>query len=162
LGVDPPISADELEFVTNAAGQVQDLIVVFNKADRLSGADRMAARAFTEGVLAERLGRSLGRILDVSAIERLAGSGPARDWGALCRALGSLAARSGASLVRAAEARGLRVLAGRLLSELDERRDALLRPLAESAERVEALRQSIAEAERALADLHYQLAGEQE
>src|SRR5262249_60260475 len=113
-------------------------------------------------VLAERVGRSLGRILDVSAIERLAGSGPARDWGALCRALESLASRSGASLVRAAEARGLRVLAGRLLSELDERRDALLRPLAESAERVEALRQSIAEAERALADLHYQLAGEQE
>jgi hypothetical protein len=38
-------------------------------------------------------------------------------------------ARSGADLVRAAETRGLRVLAGRLLGEPDERRDALLRPL---------------------------------
>jgi len=36
-------------------------------------------------------------------------------------------ARSGADLVRAAETRGLRVLAGRLLGEPDERRDALRR-----------------------------------
>jgi hypothetical protein len=162
LGADPPISAEELELVAAAAGQVTDLIVVFNKADRLSDTERTDARVFSDRVLRERLGRPVDRILDVSATERLAATGPARDWDALCLALERLAARSGANLVRAAEARGLRVLAGRLLGELDERRAALLRPLEESVARVEALRRSVAEAEDALADLHYQLAGEQD
>jgi hypothetical protein len=46
------------------------------------------------------------------------------------------------------------VLAGGLLGEPDERRDALLSPLDESVARVEALRRSVAEAEDSLADLH--------
>ena len=162
LGVDPPISADELELVAKAALQVKDLIVVFNKADRLSDAERAEARAFTERVLAERLHRPAGRIFEVSATERLAAAGPARDWNALCHVLETLTARSGANMVCAAEARGLRLLASRLLGELDERRGALLRPMEESVARVDTLRVSVAEAERALGDLHHQLAGEQE
>src|SRR5262249_50084678 len=103
-----------------------------------------------------------GRIFEVSATERLAAAGPARDWNALCHLLETLTARSGANMVRAAEARGLRLLARRLLGELDERRRALHRPREECVARGDTLRVSVAEDERALGDLHNQLAGEQE
>jgi hypothetical protein len=76
----------------------------------------------------------------VSATERLAGSGPARDWAALARALEGLAVESGAALVRAAEERGIRLHADRLVRELEERRGALLRPVEESEPRIDALR----------------------
>jgi hypothetical protein len=53
---------------------------------------------------------AVGRILDVSATERLAATGPAHDWDALCLALETLVARAGADLVprrpEAARARG--------------------------------------------------------
>ena len=162
VGADPPISADELDLLHAAAERVVNLIVVLNKADRLPDEERAEARAFTERILREHLGPSVGRILEVSAAERLAGTGPPRDWDRLRRVLATLAERSGTGLVQRAERRGLEVLGGRVLHELAERRDALLRPLDESAARVEALRASVAETERALDDLHYQLAGEHE
>jgi GTP-binding protein EngB required for normal cell division len=162
LGADPPISAEELDLVAAVADRVSDLIVVMSKADRLPDAERAEARAFTERVLRQRLGRPVGPILEVSAAERLAASGPARDWDVLRRVLVTVAQRSGAELVRAAEARGLRVLGARVLHDLAERRDALIRPFDESSARIAALRRSVAEAERALDDLHYQLAGEHE
>lgn len=162
LGADPPISADELDLVSAVADRVTDLVVVLNKADRVRDAERAEARAFTEQVLRERLGRAVGPILEVSAAERLAATGPPRDWDALRRVLDTLAERSGTGLVRRAEGRGLQVLGGRVLHELGERRDALVRPLDESAARIDALRASVAEAERALDDLHYQLTGEHE
>src|SRR5262249_58180992 len=102
-GADPPSSGDELELVAKAALQVKELMVVLNKADGLSEAGRAEARAFTERVLAERLHRPAGRIFEVSATERLAAAGPARDWNALCHVLETLTARSGANMVRAAE-----------------------------------------------------------
>jgi hypothetical protein len=162
LGADPPISVEELELIVAVADRVTNLIIVLNKSDRIPDADRAEARAFAERVLRDRLGRAVGPILEVSAAERLVATGPPRDWDALRRALATLAEHSGAGLVRAAEARGLRVLGARVLRELTERRDALVRPLDESAARIAALRRNVTEAERALDDLHYQLAGEHE
>jgi hypothetical protein len=49
---------------------------------------------------------AVGRILDVSATEGLAATGPADDGDALCLALEKLVARSDADLVGAAETRG--------------------------------------------------------
>ncbi len=162
LGADPPISGEELTLVEEVARHVRDLIFVLNKADRLSDVERREASRFTERLLARRLERPVGPILEVSAAERLAGAGPARDWGALCRALERLAGQAGSALVRAAEARGLGLLVDRLLRELEEQRGALLRPLEESERRIEALRHCVADAERSMADLAYLFAGEQE
>ena len=162
LGADPPISADELELVAQTAEQVEDLVFVLNKSDRLPDVQRAEARAFTERVLRERLRRPVGRLLEVSATEWLSGSGPARDSAEMHATLDTLTARSGATLVRSAEIRGLQVLAHRVLGELTERSDALSRPLNESAARVESLRRCAVDAERSLQDLHYQLIGEQE
>jgi hypothetical protein len=65
-------------------------------------------------------------------------------------------------LVRRAEQRGCELLVQRLLHEIDEQHDALVRPISESEERIQVLRACVAEAERALNDLGYLLTAEQE
>jgi hypothetical protein len=162
VGADPPISAEELALAVAVSGQVEHLIVVLNKADRLADAERDEAARFSARILEERLGRRVDRVLEVSAAERLAGTGPARDWDALVARLGDLVARSGAALVQAAEVRGTAMLAGRVLRDLDERRDALVRPVEESARRLDSLRASTQAAERSLDDLGHVMKGEQE
>ena len=94
-------------------------------------------------------------VLEVSASERLAGTGPARDWQALADRLATLAKQSGAGLVHAAEERGAQFFAKRIIRELTEQRDALVRPLEESQRRLDDLRACVAEAERSLGDLAF-------
>lgn len=162
LGADPPISEDELALVEEVARHVEDIVVVLNKADRVSEAERAEAKAFSERVLAGRLRRSPGPILEVSAAERLEGAASTRDWDALREALARLSRESGAALVRAAEERGVPLLVGRLLRDLDEERDALSRPLEESERRIEDLRRCVADAERAMNDLACLFTAEEE
>ncbi|OGK94897.1 MAG: hypothetical protein A2W08_19415 [Candidatus Rokubacteria bacterium RBG_16_73_20] len=162
LGADPPISGDELGLVEEIARSAHELIVVLNKADRLGDAERAEALGFTERVLAERLRRPVAPILQVSAVERLAGGPPGRDWDALVWCLEGLALGSGASLVRAAEARETAALRDALLLELDAEREALERPLHESQARVASLRRAIAGAERALEELGPRMSAVQE
>lgn len=153
LGADPPISADELALVQELAAQTDEIVLVLNKADRVSPLDLEEARRFCSEAVARRLGRSVAPALAVSAMERLAGEGPPRDWDRLVARLSDLAQGAGAGLVVAAERRGATVVAGRLLREIAERRGALERPLDESERRLEALRAATAASERALADL---------
>jgi GTP-binding protein EngB required for normal cell division len=162
VGADPPISGDEMTLVEEVAREVSDLIFVLNKADRLSDEERDEAARFAQRILAERLRRPVGRIHQVSATERLASAASERDFPALVDALETLAHRSGSDLVRAAEERGLRLLAGRLLRDLEEDRGALVRPLEESERRITGLRRCAAEAERSMNDLRYLLQAEQD
>lgn len=162
LGADPPISGEELALVEEVAGQVDTLILVLSKADRLSEAERHEAARFTTRVLETRLGRSLDPIVQVSPAERLAGHGPARDWDLLVGRLTDLARHEGTELVKAAEERTLGLLAGRLLRGIDEQLGALRRPLEETEHRFEELRQSTADLDRALQDLRYLLTAEQD
>jgi hypothetical protein len=158
LGADPPISGDELSLILEVAGQAPNLVFVLNKADKLPDDERRQAAAFTQRVLAERLGRPIGPLLEVSAVERQ----PARDWPRLVHALTMLAEGSGAKLVAAAQRRGLARLAAELQHELDERRGALLRPIEESERRLAALEGTVAAAEQSMVDLGTLLAAEQQ
>jgi hypothetical protein len=161
VGADPPIAGEELKLVEQAGKQIRDLVVVLNKADKASDAERHTARAFTHKVLEKRLGRAVGTIYDVSAEERLEGRGPERDWPALVEALQELARESGSSLVRKAGERGLRRLSEELFTIVSDEREALLRPIEESERRIQDLRQTIGEAERSLRDLGYLFTAEQ-
>jgi GTP-binding protein EngB required for normal cell division len=152
IGADPPISGEELALAEEVADHTEHLIVVLNKADRLSDAERAEARRFAEQVLGTRLRRPVGPVFELSATERLAGRAT-RDWTRLEGELAALAQRSGRQLLRDAAERGVARLADRLLRVIEEHRDALVRPLDESERRVGALRRAVAEAERALADL---------
>ena len=157
LGADPPISGDELALIEEMAKQVMHLICVLNKADRLTAEERRQASDFAQRVLAKRLSRPIGPLLEISATE------PAtRDWTALERVLTDLAEKSGAHLVDAAQKRGLQRLVTQFRHELQERREALHRPLEDSERRLKALERTVAAAERSMKDLGVLLTAEQQ
>ena len=159
LGADPPISGEEMALVEEIAANVESLLFVLNKADRLPPAESAEAARFAEGALKKRLGTRASELLLVSATETL-DTGPTRDWAKLEGSLSLMARQSGADLVKAAERRAASRLVARLVRLLDERRDALVRPIAETEKRIEALAAATADAERSMGDLGYLLAAE--
>jgi len=161
VGADPPTAGEELTLVEQVGKQVRDLVVILNKADRVSEAERKAAKEFTKRVLEKRLRRGVNTIYEVSALERVEHRGPERDWGKLATALTTLVREAGRSLVQAAGERGLRRLSEELLTIIDEEKDALIRPIEESEHRTENLRRTISEAERSLRELEYLFMAEQ-
>jgi GTPase SAR1 family protein len=155
LGSDPPISSEELALVENMGRQVEEILFVLNKSDRVADADSQEAAAFTARTIAKRVDRDIEPIFRVSAAERIVGR-VTRDWAQLEAALIELAGRSGAVLDAAAE-RGVARISRELLREIAEQRDALLRPVGESERRLDALRRAIAEAEFTLKELSARL-----
>jgi len=139
IGADPPISGDELRLITDVAQHTSHMIVVLNKADRFTDAERREARQYSERVLTEALGRTTGPVFEVSAAERVAGSGSTRDWASLTATIEALTVDSGKALVRSALDRGVIRLIQRCLREIGEANAALFRPLDESERRMENL-----------------------
>ena len=162
IGADPPLSGEELQLVETVAEQVDDLLFVLNKADRTSEVERKAASEFARSVLAKRLGRDVVTVLEVSAVERLEGRGPARDWALLTQALEGLVRNSGRSLVCEAGERGIRRTAQQLLALIREEQETLLRPLEDSERRITRLRKTLQEAEGAIRDLGVLFSAEQQ
>ncbi|MGH9344836.1 MAG: dynamin family protein, partial [Terriglobia bacterium] len=155
VGADPPLAREELTLVTDVAQHVRDLIVVLNKADRTTDAEKAAAVDFTLKLLEKHLQRSVGPVFEVSAAERLENHGPERDWGKLIEALEQLVKNSGRQLIRAACERGLNRLSEQLLAIIGTERDALQRPIEESERRIAAMKGTIAEAERSMRELSF-------
>ncbi len=161
VGADPPIAGEELALVEAVGLQVQDLILVINKADRTTDPERAAAAKFTREILEKRLHRPMGEVLEVSAAERMDGSGPLRDWDKLLASLRLLVEDSSRNLVRAACDRGLRRLSEQLIAVINEDRDALLRPIEESERRIQLMKETIGEAERSMRELGFLFMAEQ-
>ena len=162
IGTDPPLSGDELQLVEAVSQEVHDLLFVLNKADRASEAERSASLEFSLRVLEARLKRTVPRIFEVSALDRLQQNGHEWEWGELVHALEDLVQHSGRSLVRKATDRGIRRAANQLLAVIKEERNALQRPVEESQQRIATLRETIAEGEGAMRDLSALLASEQQ
>jgi GTP-binding protein EngB required for normal cell division len=162
LGADPPISGEELALVEDIARTVSHLAFVLNKADRTPDDDRAEANGFARRAIEGRLGRSIGRVLEISAAEVLRTGSPTRDLKALLDWLYRLAQDAGADLVASARDRGARRILDRVTASLQEQRDALLRPIETSRARIDALRASVDDATRALGDLTHLFAAEQE
>jgi len=162
IGTDPPLSGDELQLVEAISREVHDLVFVLNKADRADAAERFAAVEFSRRVLETRLKRTISRIFEVSALDRLEQNGADRDWGQLVQALEGLVLNSGRSLVRKATDRGIRRAANQLLAVIKEERDALERPLEESERRMARLRKTLGESEFRMRDLGVLLTAEQQ
>jgi len=162
LGGDPPISGEELALLRALSDHVQHFLFVLNKADRLLEEELDAARRFSERVLQEKLGRSPGALFEISAAQRLRGTGPDRDFEALSLALRSLAAGAGDELRRGATNRGVGQLADRLRGEIELRRQALVQPFAASEREIARLRACAEQALRSLQDLGYLFQGEQD
>jgi hypothetical protein len=161
VGADPPIAGEELTLVETVGKQVQDLILVINKADRTSDPEREAAARFTREILEKRLRRPMGEVFEVSAAERMENRGPLRDWEKLLASLYHLVDDSGTNLVRAACDRGLQRLSEQLLVIISEDRNALQRPIEESERRIELMKETIGEAERSMHELSFLFMAEQ-
>jgi len=161
VGADPPIAGEELALVETVGKQVQDLILVINKADRTTDPERAAAAKFTRNILEKRLNRPMGMVFEVSAAERMEKRGPLRDWEKLLASLHHLVEDSGRDIVRAACDRGLQRLSEQLLAIISEDRDALLRPIEESERRIGLMKETISEAERSMHELNYLFMAEQ-
>jgi len=124
IGADPPLAGEELALVEAVGRNVEDLILVINKADRTTDEERAAAADFTRQLLEERLQRPAGPVFEVSAAERLEYRGPDRDWGKLLAALGQLVEGSGRHLMRTACERGIERLSEQLLAIINAEREA--------------------------------------
>jgi predicted GTPase len=161
-GADPPLAGEELALVEAAARHAPDLILVLNKADRTTDAERAAAASFARALIERRLQRAVGPVFEVSASERLENRGPERDWEKLRAALERLVRQSGRQLIRAACERGVMRLSEHLLALIREEREALQRPLEESERRIRALRETVAAAERSMRELAFLLMAEQQ
>ena len=162
IGADPPLAGEELKLVEAAGKQVHELIVVLNKADRTTDAERLAAIGFTRQLLEKRLHRPAGPVFEVSALERLEGRGPKRDWNKLTLVLERLAQDSGYRLIQEACERGIERLDEQLLAIVAEEMDALRRPIAESERRVAGIRETIVSAERSMRELGFLFMAEQQ
>jgi len=161
VGADPPIAGEELALVEAVSQHVTKILVVVNKADRVTDTELRTASAFTAKMLETRLHRGVDAIYAVSAIERLEGRGPERDWGKFRAALNTFVEESGGDLSRRAGERGVQRYGEQLLSVVREERAAMMRPLEESERRVREMRKTIADAERSMHDLGYLFTGEQ-
>ncbi len=162
VGADPPIAGEELALVEAAGSQIEDLILVINKADRTTDPERAAAARFARDILEKRLRRPMGEVFEVSAAERMENRGPLRDWEKLLASLHDLVEDSGRNLVRAACDRGLERLSEQLQAVIGEDREALERPIEESERRIVLMKKTISEAERALRELNFLLMAEQQ
>ncbi|HWQ03613.1 MAG TPA: dynamin family protein [Candidatus Nitrosotenuis sp.] len=161
VGADPPLAGEELGLVETVSKQVRDLLVVLNKADRTTDAERAVAKEFTRKVLEKKCSRRIETIYEVSALEKLQGQGPQRDWPGFLAALDTLVRKSGRTMVRSAGERGLRRLTEELLAVVTEERDALLTPIEEFEQRIARMQETIRDSQRALQDLSYLLMAEQ-
>ncbi|HUN62346.1 MAG TPA: dynamin family protein [Candidatus Sulfotelmatobacter sp.] len=155
VGADPPIAGEELGLVEEVGKQVRQLLVVLNKADRATDAERQIAGPFTRKVLEKRLGRAIGPIYEVSALERQEKQASGWDWDPLVASLQRLVDESGRTLVRAAGQRGLQRLGEEMLLVTLEEREALVRPIEESERRIATMHNTTAETERSLRELGY-------
>jgi predicted GTPase len=161
VGADPPLAGEEMALVEAVGRQVQNLILVLNKADRATEAERAAAVRFTQQVLEKRLRRSVGPVFEVCAAERLENRGPERDWGRLLAAIERLVQGSSRQLIQAAGDRGVQRLSEQLLAIISEEREALDRPLEESERRIAVMKETIAGAERSMREVEFLWMAEQ-
>jgi GTPase Era involved in 16S rRNA processing len=161
IGADPPLAGEELVLIEAVSRHVRDLIIVLNKADRTTDAERAAAVAFAQRQLEKRLQHPVGPLFEVSAAEQLEHQGMGRDWRKLVASLNQLVEGSGRRLIRAACHRGLERISEQLLAIITEEREALQRPIEDSERRVAVMKQTIAAAERSLRELGYLFVAEQ-
>ena len=161
IGADPPISGEELALIQAVAANVDEVLIVLNKVDRVSSADRQHASDFAAKILDGCLQKPVGQIYEVSALNRLNNAADADDWNLLLEALQLLAVNAGKAMTRSAAERGIRRFSASLQRSINERRRALTEPIANSRQRIVALQQTVSQAEQSLRDLGALFSAEQ-
>jgi ribosome biogenesis GTPase A len=155
VGPDPPISRDELELIEEVGREAGELIVLLNKADQASAQQLREVIEFTRTTIENALGRAIGKILEISALERLNQERPTREWNELENDLRRLSSKARRQLVETAGLRAVRRLGQRVNIELIHRDDALRKPIGEIKARVTRLRTALDDLDRSMVDLRF-------
>ena len=150
-----------MALIEAVAANVDEILIVLNKIDRVSTAERQQASEFATKVLEGRLKRPVGRVYEVSALNRLNDSTASDDWNNLIENLQLLASKSGQAMTRSAAERGMRRFSASLQRSIEERVRALREPIANSEQRIANLRQTVSQAEQSLRDLGALFSAEQ-
>ena len=161
VGADPPISGEELALIEAVSANVDQILIVLNKIDRVSPAERQEASAFASKVLEARLKKPVERVYETSALNHLTHSSDGDDWSTLTGDLTRLASKSGQEMTRSAAERGLCRLSASLERLIEERVRALKEPIANTEQRIANLRQTVSQAEQSLRDLGALFSAEQ-
>ncbi|HUL71446.1 MAG TPA: dynamin family protein [Gemmatimonadales bacterium] len=157
LGADPPLSGEELHLIEAISADVQDLIFVMNKADRVSPGELDEASAFIRETLNSRLGLGVDRLIRVTAVNPASA-----EWVDLVSRLRSLTQERREDLVRQALRRGIARIGANLTRGLQERRAALVRPVDQAERRVDELRRLGESTDQALRELSPLLGAEEQ
>lgn len=160
LGIDPPITGEELSLVERINEQVENVLFVVSKADRASPDDLATVKRFACSILGERLGRPI-EIYEVSASERLEGQHQTRDWPRLEAALNHIASSSGRRLVWLSQQRAANRLTRWLRAVIDDEITALTEPLEHADASLRDLDKVVEQSQEALGDLDVLLREEQ-
>ena len=160
LGADPPITADELEFVTQLSQHVDDLIFVLNKADRIPASDVAEAKQFATDILSRRLGKPV-TIFEVAAKEQLELRNQSRDWLKLVCAVAHLASSSRERLIEQASRRGVARLTKSFHESLIDEHETLTGPMEILRTRERHMDELVSKTEETLLDLATLLNAEQ-
>jgi len=161
VGADPPISGEELALIEAVSANVDHIVVVLNKMDRVSPLERQQAGEFAARMLATRLKQRIPQIYEVSALGELQHAGNEGDWEKLKEDLQRIANTSGRDMTRSAAERGTRRFSAFLGRSVDERVRALQEPIENSEQRIAGLRQTVGQAEQSLRDLGTLFSAEQ-
>jgi GTP-binding protein EngB required for normal cell division len=153
IGADPPLSGEELALVQAITANVAETLIVLNKIDRVSQAERQEASAFAARVLSERSKQPIGRIYEVSAVNRLTEVPAADDWDQLVSEIDRRAVQAGRAMTSAAAVRGVARFSRVLQYSITECMRALREPIAASEERIAKLQKTVNDAEQSLRDL---------
>jgi len=164
LGVDPPVTAAEMDLLRDLMVERPPLLVVINKADLPTPQDLEAGVAFTRRVLRDALGQD-PLLLVVSARAALEGRALAdgrRDGGLadLRAALEGLARSAGSDLARRALVRGVSRARLTLIRALELERRALTEPEESLGELEAVLATQLKRIEGFLGDFRYEVRGE--
>ena len=161
VGADPPISGEELALIEAVAVNVDQILIVLNKIDRVSSTECQQAAEFARKVLEARLKKPVEHIYEVSALSKLKNSGNQGNWETLTEDLRRLASKSGQDMTRSAAERGMRRFSASLRRSIEERVRALKEPIASSEQRIASLRQTVGQSEQSLRDLGALFSAEQ-
>lgn len=161
IGTDPPITADELRLVERAARQANRLLVVLNKADRASAAEREEVSTFAKTVIARVPGVDVSKIFEVSAKDRLYGGARWPDWEEFVREVRNLAATAGSGMSLEAGRRALARLDAALAARIERTASQLTAPIEAGEARMARLTAYLGDAARKLDDLAPVLAAQE-
>ena len=160
IGVDPPISYDELEVVKEVKGIVREPVFVINKVDKESRESVETVKRFTLDILKKEFGIERPAIFCISAKEGIMGK-VSYDWAEFLGKIDEMVSNK-SLIIEDSYKNTTQRISRRLLTEVDRLIQALSEPLENTKLKVERLSALREESEIFIRELGYRFQSEQD